>query len=113
MMPEKNCGTSATLGGFREKLIARRASRRFQRLPGLAGKGGYIHLAKLETAIKLPGQAFDEFRVGSTRTSPQLMIEMADKESTVAKLGELMQERDRVAPAGNANEVRLVLWKQL
>lgn len=86
-MPEKNCPASATPGGFREKLVARRASRRFQRLPGLAGKSGNIPPAKLEPATKPTGKAFDKFRVGPARTSAQLMIEMADNEPPIAEFG--------------------------
>ena len=39
------------------------------------------------------------------------MIEMANNEPVVTKIHELMQERDRIAAARNADEIRLVLWK--
>ncbi len=113
VMPEKDCVASATPGGFRKKLVTRHASRCFQRLPGLAGKRGNICSARLKLTLELRGQAFDEFRIGLARASAQLMIEMADDEPPIAKIVELMQKRDRIAPAGDADEVCLVRRKLL
>jgi hypothetical protein len=39
------------------------------------------------------------------------MIEMADDEAAVAKIDELMQQGDRIAATGNADEVAPVLRK--
>lgn len=104
-MPEKDCGASAAPGGFRKKLVTRHASRRLQRLPGLAGKSGNVCSARLKLAPKLRGQTFDEFRIGPARSSSQLVIEMADDEPPITKIVELMEKRDRIAPAGDADEV--------
>ena len=41
------------------------------------------------------------------------MIEMANNESPVTKIDELTQQRNRIAPAGDADEVRVVLRKLL
>ena len=55
--------------------------------------------------MELRGQTFDESRVGSARTRAQLMIEMANNEPPVTKIDELMQQRDRIPAARDADEI--------
>lgn len=55
--------------------------------------------------MELRGQTFGESRIGFARTTTQLMIEMANNEPPVTKIGELMQERDRIAAARDADEI--------
>ena len=110
-MPEKDGGASAPPRGSRKKFVARHASRRFQRLPGLTGQRGNIRSPKLELELELRGQAFDEFRIGPAGTSAQLMVEMADDEAPITKIGQFMQQRDRITPARNADEIRPVRRK--
>ncbi len=107
-MPQEDGETSAPPGGFPKKLVARRASRRFQRLFGLAGESGYICPAELELAVKFCGQPFDEFRIGLARTSAQLMIEVAHDKPSIAQLVELMQKSNRISPAGDTDQVGLI-----
>ena len=78
-----------------------------------AGQRGNIGSIDLEFTMKLCGQAFDESRVGFARATAQLMIEMANNEPPVTKIDELMQQSDRIAAAGDADEVRSVLRKLL
>ena len=53
------------------------------------------------------GKFFNETRIGVARTTAQLMIEMANNEPLVTKTDEVMQQRDRIAAAGDADEVAL------
>lgn len=94
-----------------KKFVTRHASRRFQRLFRSAGQRAHIRLIDLELTMKPGSQTFDELRIGLARATAQLMIEMADDEAPVAKIEELMQQGDRIAAAGDADEVSLLLRK--
>ena len=63
--------------------------------------------------MKLCGQTFDESRVGFARGTTQLMIEMANNETPITKIDELMQQSDRIAATRDADEMGCVLRKLL
>ena len=63
--------------------------------------------------MKLCGQTFNESRVGSARATTQLMVEMANEEPPVAKIDELIQQRDRIAAARDADKVPSIRRKLL
>ena len=79
--------------------------------------GASISLARLQTwqAERLPhnfsivicGEFFDEARIGITRSAAQLVIEVADDQSLVTQIDKQMEQRDRIAPAGNADKIAL------
>jgi hypothetical protein len=110
-MSQKNRRASAAARDLREELVARNASRRFQRLFGGPSERGNIRLTRLEPEIELCREPFDKSRIGFARASPQLMIEVTDNEPPVSKMVKLMEERDRIAPAGDADEIGLARRK--
>ena len=82
-------------------------------MSGLAGECSDIGPAKFDLVTHLRGEPANEFRVGVTRATAQLMIEMANDEAAIIELRELMQQRDRIAPAGDADEIALIDGKIL
>jgi hypothetical protein len=105
-MAKENRLATSTPPDTREKFVTRHAPRRFHRLFRGASQCANIGLIELERTVKPGGQTFDELRIGCARAAAQLMIEMADDETPVARIDELMQQGDRITAAGNADEVR-------
>src|SRR5664279_2870878 len=105
-MAKKNRFATSTPRDSRKKFVTRHASRRVHRLFRGARQRGDISSIELELTMKPGGQTFDKPRIGCAGAGAQLMIKMADDEAPVARIGELMEQGDRITATGNADEVR-------
>jgi hypothetical protein len=63
--------------------------------------------------MKPGGETLNEFPIILAGAAPQLVIQMTDNEPPISSCNKQMQERDRIAPAGDAYEVRPGGWKLL
>src|SRR5882724_2976796 len=53
------------------------------------------------------GKFFDEARIGIARSAAQLVIEVADDQSIITQIDKKTEQRDRIAPAGDADKISL------
>ena len=112
-MAQEKRATSTTPGDSREKFVAGRSAGCFHGLLQFAGPSGHIGPRHLKLTINAGGQALDKPRVRSARAPAQLMIQMANNKPPVPEIRHLMQERNRISPARDADEVARVPRKLL
>src|SRR2546423_3240015 len=96
-----------------EKIVARIPAGGFNRFARLSRERADVDPPELGFQLQLPCQRLDEFCISRAGAAAQLMIEMADNQPLVTQTREAMEQRHRIAPAGNANQVAARARKRL
>jgi len=111
VMGEKNRRTAPLLCHFRKERITRLARGGFDRHFSIVGDRANIRGSDFKIDVVIRGEFFHEARIGLGRAAPQLMVEMANDQFAITEIDHAVQQRDRVAPAGNTDEVARV-WRE-
>ena len=71
----------------------------------LPGKGGDVRRAESKSQSLFLREPFDKARIRLSLTTAQTVLEMADGQFAITLGKQPVQENDRVAPAGDADEI--------
>src|SRR5205823_8039183 len=105
VMSEKNRLTAPLLRRFRKERITRFTRGGFDRHLSVVSDRADIRRSYFKIDIVFRGEFFDKARIGPGRPAAQLMVEMADDQLAVIDIDNRIQQHDRVAPAGNPDEI--------
>ena len=100
--PPRHLGEKGEPGG---------ASRGFERLLPCSCSRGNVDTLDFAWELPLFRKPPDECGVGARRLPAEAMIEMADNQLAVTAPEQPVQKHDRVATAGDADEVSTVVWQ--
>jgi hypothetical protein len=110
-MAEENRAAAAAPGHPGEKFVAGHPAGCFQRLLLFASSDRHVHPFHLKLATSADRQTLNKSCIRRAGAATQLVIEMADHQPPVAQIKQLMQQHDRIAAAGNANEIGAI-WRK-
>ena len=107
MVAEEDRAAAPATRHLREKRVARRACRCFDRLFRLSRELADIGSAEVKFDRMTTGEPLDEPRVTSGAAPAQPVVEVADDKLAVAESDEPVQEGDRIAPSRYTDEITL------
>ena len=104
-MRKKHRVATMALRGFGEERIARLTRSGFDRHLFFLCERTDVCRASFKTGLICLSEFLHKTRVGITRSSAQLMIQMADDEFLVTDTDQPVQQRDGIASAGDADQI--------
>src|SRR5213596_3570118 len=110
-MRKKNRVATVALRDFGEKRIARFTRRSFDRHLLFLCQRTNICRAAFKIDLIFRSEFLHKTRVGITRSSAQLMVQMADDQFLVTETDQPVQQRDGIASAGDADQIARIGWK--
>jgi len=110
-MREEDGATAPARSDCCEEGVARFARGGFDRPFLFCSERADVCRPERKIDIVLGREFFNEVRISIARSPAQLMIEMTDDQLFVSKIDKGMQERDGVAPAGDAHEIKMTRWE--
>ena|ERR1700730_3497447 len=93
------------LCGLGEKRVAGLTRRGFDRALFFLRERSNLYRGELEIDVISPREFLHKPRIGVAGSSAQLMIQMANDQFLVTETDQPVQQRDRIAPAGDADEI--------
>src|SRR6266403_4572311 len=93
------------LCGLGEKRVARLTCRGFDRDLFFLRKRSNLCRAKFKIHLIFCSEFFYKSRIGFAGSSAQLMIQMANDQFRITETDQPVEQRDGIAPAGDADEI--------
>jgi len=105
-MRQENRAAPMALRGFREKRVARVTRCGLERHLFFLRQRANVRRAEFKIDLIFPGQFFYKACIGIARSSAQLMVQMTNDQFLVTEIDQPVEQRDGIAPTGNADQIR-------